>query len=83
MPPRNLVFERDAAGNRDRVFTETTMNRELARTPFAEVVTLVDDRQQRIGWTSGDHCGLAHRRTRLNERSSALSFTVSGVTSAP
>ena len=44
------------------------MNRDLASHTFSRRYDLIDDREQRIGWTSCDHCRLAHRSAGLDEQ---------------
>src|SRR5919205_1553590 len=57
------IFERDAAGDRDRILAEAAMDRELALSAFRRRCDLVDDREQWIGWTSRDQWRLADCRT--------------------
>src|SRR6185437_8170178 len=61
------IFERNAAGDRDRVFTKATMNRDLAPAAFRGCSYIIDYRKQRIWWTSRDRRGLAHRSARPDE----------------
>src|SRR5215216_2784505 len=44
------------------------MNRDLAPQSLCRRCHFVDDRQQRIGWTSSYQCRLAHGQTRFDEQ---------------
>src|SRR5690349_11518118 len=62
------IVERDRAGNRECVFVEPAMNRDVAPYAFGRRRYAIDNRQQRIGWTGRDQRRLAHICSRLNKK---------------
>src|ERR1051326_2323964 len=62
-----LIVQRDAAGDRDRILTQASVDREFAFRAFHGSGHFVDYRQQGIGRTSGDQSGLSNCRSGLDK----------------